>query len=127
MGHVPVFAVLAVQVATALVMSSSTQTPTRTASHALCSSAAILLPAVALVLAVRVVVGAVVGIVVLPAAVSSRAALAGTLFAAVSVFLFLIAGVFSLLLLCRREETTGYFLKELVGNLLCAVADCFEG
>jgi hypothetical protein len=40
--------------------------------------------------------------------------------------LLLVAAFFDLLLFCWGEETTGNLLEELVGNLLCAVADGFE-
>jgi hypothetical protein len=79
------------------------------------------------VLVVGVVVGAVVRVVVLRAAVAPGAALAGPLFAAPSLAFLPVAPVFSLFLFLGREVAAGNFLKHFVGNLLGAVADGFEG
>jgi hypothetical protein len=125
--HVSAVAVLTVQVAAAPVVPASTQAPTSTPSRALWSSAAVLLPVVALALRVvgAVVVGAVLR-VVRGAAVALRAASAGSLLAAVALSVLLVAVVLDLLLLGGGEEAAGDLLEKLVGNLLGAVTDGLE-
>jgi hypothetical protein len=73
---------------------------------------------------VGVVVGALVRVVSSGAAVSSRVAPTGFLFALAALAVFLV--VFALLLLCWGKKAAGNLLKEAVWNLLCAVVDGFE-
>jgi hypothetical protein len=131
MRHVSAVAILTVQVAAAPVVPASTHAPTSTPPRASRSSAAVLLPLLALALAFRLVVAVVVRAVlrvVRGAAVSARAALAGSLLTPVALFvlLVLVAVVVDLFLLCGGEEAAGNLLEKLVGDLLGAVSDGLE-
>jgi hypothetical protein len=126
MRHV---SVVAVEAAVAPVVSSSTQAPTRTPSHALCTSAAILLPPSLRALVVGVVVFAIVCVFGLGASSPSRTPLAAPLFALVSVCALSrppITAFFDLLLFGWREEATWDLFEEFVGNLFGAVTNGFE-
>lgn len=128
--HVSRLAVRGVQISTTPVVSPTTQTSTRSTSSTFCTSS-LFLSLLSFTLVVGIFVDAIVRVVALRPTILSRASLAASLLALVSRLVLVAAlaiftPVLDVFLLVWCEEATWYLFKELVGNLLCAVAQSLE-